>query len=80
MAAARVDLHGTSAGTERDVTFGVLDHPANLSVAPIEAAVLMLAGGEIKGIGVIPPEQAVDPAAFFPKLAELGVRVARLDR
>lgn len=79
-AAARVDVHGTVAGSERVVTFGVLDQPANLAVAPIEAAALMLAGGEIKGIGVLAPEQAVDPAAFFPKLAELGVRVARLDR
>jgi saccharopine dehydrogenase-like NADP-dependent oxidoreductase len=79
-AAARVDVHGVAEGQDRVMTFGVLDQPGNLAVAPVEAAALMLAGGEIKGIGVLAPEQAVDPAAFFPKLAELGVRVARLDR
>lgn len=79
-AAARVDVRGLAGGVERVMTFGVLDQPGNLAVAPLEAAAIMLAGGEIKGIGVLPPEQAVDPAAFFPKLAELGVRVARLDR
>ena len=79
-AAARVDVRGVAAGAERVMTFGVLDQPGNLAVAPVEAAALMLAGGEIKGIGVLAPEQAVDPAAFFRKLAGLGVRVARLDR
>jgi lysine 6-dehydrogenase len=79
-AAARVDVWGVSGGAERVMTFGVLDQPGNLAVAPLEAAALMLAGGEIKGTGVLAPELAVDPAAFFPKLAELGVRVARLDR
>jgi hypothetical protein len=49
-------------------------------VAPVEAATLMVAGGEIKGVGVVPPEGAVEPSTFFPRLAELGVRAARLER
>jgi saccharopine dehydrogenase-like NADP-dependent oxidoreductase len=79
-AAARVDVRGGKDGVEQVLTFGVLDQPGNLAVAPVEAAGLMLAGGEIKGAGVLPPEQAVDPGDFFPRLAKLGVRVARLDR
>jgi saccharopine dehydrogenase-like NADP-dependent oxidoreductase len=79
-AAARVDVRGIRDGTETVRTFGVLDQPANLAVAPLEAAALMLATGEIKGRGVLPPEQSIDPAAFFPRLGALGVRVARLER
>ena len=79
-AAARVDVRGIKDDAESVRTFGVLDQPANLAVAPLEAAVVMLATGEIKGTGVLPPEQCVDPAAFFPRLGALGVRAARLDR
>ncbi|MGH2722017.1 MAG: hypothetical protein ACRDJO_10505, partial [Actinomycetota bacterium] len=79
-AAARVDVWGIKDEAEAVRTFGVLDQPANLAVAPLEAAAVMLATGEIKGTGVLPPEQSVDPAAFFPRLGALGVRAARLDR
>lgn len=78
--AVRVDVTGVVDDHPHVQTLGVLDHTLNLASAPLEVAALKAARGEIKGAGVAPPEEVVEPLAFFAALAELGVRVARLDR
>ena len=34
----------------------------------------MIAGGEVKGPGMFPPEKIIDPDLFFERLAERGIR------
>ncbi|GBC68627.1 Lysine 6-dehydrogenase [archaeon HR01] len=46
---------------------------------PAALGALMLAGGEIEGSGVLPPERCVDPQKFIERLGKYGVKV-RLNR
>lgn len=78
--AMRVDVDGSSGGTNRTATFGVMDQYANLVSAPLVAGAVMVARGEIKGAGVLPPEAVISPSDFLSAIAQRGVRVARLQR
>jgi saccharopine dehydrogenase-like NADP-dependent oxidoreductase len=79
--AVRVDVSGTGDdGAPADRSLAVLDQLANLASAPLVAGALLAASGEITATGCLPPEASVPPARFFTLLAELGVRVATLDR
>lgn len=78
--ALRVDVKGISAGKPKAITLGVMDQYANLVSGPLVAAALMVARGEIKGVGALSAESLVVANDFFSALAERGVRVARLER
>lgn len=78
--AMRVDVEGSSGGTNRTVTFGVMDQYANLVSAPLVTGTVMVGRGEIKGAGVLSAEVAISASNFLPALAQRGVRVARLQR
>lgn len=77
--ALRVDVKGIAEGLPRTVTLGVLDQFANLVSVPLAVGAIMIGRGEIKGSGVLAPEQVIVPGDFFARLAERGVRVGRLD-
>ena len=78
--AARVDVTGTSAGLQQTHTFAVMDHQPNLISAPVLVAASMISDGWVEAKGSIPPEAAFGPIEFFRRLAERGVKVARLER
>ena len=42
---------------------------------PLSIGTQMLAKGQVKGRGVLPPEQALDPAIFFSELTRRGIIV-----
>ncbi|MGH2704056.1 MAG: hypothetical protein ACRDJ4_02870 [Actinomycetota bacterium] len=79
--ALRVDVAGPGEdGTARDASFAVLDQLTNLASAPLVAGALLAGSGEITATGCLPPEASIPPRGFFALLAELGVRVATLER
>ncbi|HLH29453.1 MAG TPA: hypothetical protein VKW77_11075, partial [Acidimicrobiales bacterium] len=78
--ALRVDVTGTAGGTERTETYGVVDHLANLESGPLVAAALLIGREASTGRGVMAPEAAFAPGPFLAQLAELGIRVAHLER
>lgn len=75
----RVDATGRSRGATRVVTFGVVDHLANLEAGPLVVAALQLGAGKVGTVGALAPEAAFEPGPFLGELAERGVRVARLE-
>jgi hypothetical protein len=78
--ALRVDVTGRAGGSSRVMTFGLVDHLANLETAPLVVAGLMVGSGEAAGKGIVAPEVALEPGRFFSLLRERGVRAARLER
>jgi saccharopine dehydrogenase-like NADP-dependent oxidoreductase len=78
--AARVDIVGNSGGSRRVITYGVVDQFPNLVCYPLVVGALMIGRGEISNAGVLSPEEAIDHKSFFAQLAELGIRVAKLER
>ena len=76
--AARVDVRGHSDGTPSTVSLAVVDHLANLAATPLACAALQLGAGGAK-TGVVGPERAFEPVAFLRRVAERGIRIARLD-
>ncbi|HEX2053233.1 MAG TPA: hypothetical protein VHJ78_05825 [Actinomycetota bacterium] len=77
--AVRVDVSGSRDGRDETVTLGLVDQLPNLLVAPLVAAVQMLAG--VPGArGAVGPEAIFDPEDFFSRLAYRGVRLAALER
>jgi len=78
--ALRVDVTGRAGGSSRVMTYGMVDHLANLETAPLVVAGLMVGSGEAAGKGIVAPEAAFEPGRFFSLLAERGVRAARLQR
>lgn len=76
----RVDVTGHSSDGSRTVTFGLLDLIPNLEAVPLVTCALMILDGEIKGSGLFAPEEVIEPGRFFERIAERGLRVAKLDR
>jgi hypothetical protein len=56
----------------------VVDHLSNLATVPLVCGALEILAGKVP-TGVVVPERAFDPGAFLEKVAERGIRVARLD-
>ncbi len=78
--AIRADVTGSKDGSERTITFGLVDQLPNLLVAPLVVAVQMLAGGMQASRGAVSPEALLGPDDFFERLAYRGVRLAALQR
>lgn len=76
--AARVDVRGRSEGAPSSVSLAVVDHLGNLAATPLTRAALELGSGGAK-TGVVGPDRAFDPALFLARIAERGIRIARLD-
>ncbi|MGH2717383.1 MAG: hypothetical protein ACRDJU_02235 [Actinomycetota bacterium] len=77
--ALRIDVTGRSGGATRTLTYGVVDHLANLEAVPLVAAALLLGREAVAGRGVMAPEAAFAPGPFLAQLAEFGIRVAHLE-
>ena len=75
---ARVDVRGSSNGSPTTVSLAVVDHLGNLAATPLACAALQLGAGPTK-TGVVGPQSAFDPADFLKRIAERGIRIARLD-
>jgi saccharopine dehydrogenase-like NADP-dependent oxidoreductase len=75
--AARVDVRGNKDGRSQTISYGVVDHLANLGSIPLARAAVQLAGRE--GGGVLAPEEVFEPKAFLSALVERGIRLARLE-
>lgn len=75
--AARVDVRGTSGGRSQTISYGVVDHLANLGSMPLARAAVELASYE--GGGVLAPEDVFDHKAFLRAAVERGIRLARLE-
>ena len=78
--AIRADVSGVKDGREQTVTYGVVDQLPNLLVAPLVAAVQMLAASDGRVAGAVSPEEVLDTEDFFERLAYRGVRLAALQR
>jgi saccharopine dehydrogenase-like NADP-dependent oxidoreductase len=76
----RVDVTGMKDGSNKTVTYGLVDQSPNLMVAPLVVAAVNVGRSRQVRTGVLPPEAAFDAAEFFGDLAERGVRVAILQR
>jgi saccharopine dehydrogenase-like NADP-dependent oxidoreductase len=76
----RVDVSGRRDGQARELTYGMVDHLANLETAPLVVAALMVGRGETMIGGVAPPEAALDHERFLSLLADRGVKAAHLER
>jgi hypothetical protein len=75
--AARVDVRGSKDGRTLTISYGVVDHLANLGSIPLARAAVELAGR--KGGGVLAPEQVFEPKPFLNALVQRGIRLARLE-
>ena len=78
--AVRADVTGLRAGRYDTVTYGLVDQLPNLLVAPLVAAVQMLARSDAGIKGAVSPEAVLDADDFFERLAYRGVRLAALQR
>jgi hypothetical protein len=73
-------VSGHRDGQARELTYGMVDHLANLETAPLVVAALMVGRGETMIGGVAPPEAALDHERFLSLLADRGVKAAHLER
>lgn len=79
----RVDCVGEKNGEMIEYTFGLLDYydekqnvtsMVRTTAFTSTAVALMIARGEIKQQGVIPPEKAIDPKLLFEKLSKKNIK------
>lgn len=76
--AARVDVHGMQAGVPTTITFGVVDHLANLAAPTLIDAAGALARGDVEP-GIHAAHEVLDAPAILTHLIRDGVRLARLE-
>jgi hypothetical protein len=74
--AARVDVLGDDGRRE---TLGVVDQLTNLVAVPVLVAAMMIASGQISGVGTKSLPELVTSDVFLSALAARGVRTAYLD-
>lgn len=71
--AARVDVTGVKAGQRRVISYSLMDRIQRMTAIPAAAAALRIVRGAVGSVGVLPPEQAMDPDPFFSSLAQRGI-------
>ncbi len=71
--AARVDVTGVKAGQPRVVSYSLMDRIQRMTAVPAAAAALDIVHGAVRSVGVLPPEEAVDPDPFLSSLAQRGI-------
>jgi len=71
--AARVDVTGVKAGQRRVVSYSLADRIQRMTAVPAAAAALRIVRGAVGSLGVLPPEEAVDPDPFLSGLAQRGI-------
>ncbi len=71
--AARVDVTGVKAGQRRVVSYSLMDRIQRMTAVPAAAAALDIVRGAVRSVGVLPPEEAVDPDPFLSNLAQRGI-------
>jgi saccharopine dehydrogenase-like NADP-dependent oxidoreductase len=71
--AARVDVTGVKAGQRRVISYSLMDRIQRMTAVPAAAAALRIVRGAVGSVGVLPPEQAMDPDPFFSSLAQRGI-------
>lgn len=71
--AARVDVTGVKSGQRRVVSYSLMDRIQRMTAVPAAEAALGIVRGSVGSVGVLPPEQAVDPDPFLNSLAQRGV-------
>ncbi len=71
--AARVDVTGVKGGQRRVVSYSLMDRIQRMTAVPAAAAALGIVRGAVGSVGVLPPEEAVDPDPFLSSLAQRGI-------
>jgi saccharopine dehydrogenase-like NADP-dependent oxidoreductase len=71
--AARVDVTGVKSGRRRVISHSVMDRIGRMTAVPAALAALDIVRGAVKSAGVLPPEQAMEPAPFLASLAQHGI-------
>jgi saccharopine dehydrogenase-like NADP-dependent oxidoreductase len=64
-------------GEERKV-YSTIDTMARLTGIPASVGTIMLARGDVKEYGVLPPEACIQPDIFLREVAERGIKISEL--
>ncbi len=77
--AARVDVEGRHEGRPVSISYGIVDHLANLAALPMAQAALALGRGDTAAPGVHAPDEVFGAKPFLRALSHRGLRIARLE-
>ena len=77
--AARVDVEGRREGRPLSISYGIVDHLANLAALPMAQAALALGSGDTAAPGVHAPDEVFGAKPFLRALSHRGLRIARLE-
>ena len=77
--AARVDVEGRHEGRPLSISYGIVDHLANLAALPMAQAALALGSGETAAPGIHAPDEVFGAKPFLRALSHRGLRIARLE-
>lgn len=79
--ALRVEVRGRRMSAPATVVLGAVDSMQNLAAGPLAAIALAIGRGTVgRGeVGVRTPEEVVEPVEVFQRLANWGIKVARLE-
>jgi saccharopine dehydrogenase-like NADP-dependent oxidoreductase len=71
--AARVDVTGVKSGQRRVISYSLMDRIQRMTAVPAAAAALGIVRGAVGSVGVLAPEEAIDPDPFLSSLAQRGI-------
>jgi saccharopine dehydrogenase-like NADP-dependent oxidoreductase len=77
--AVRVDVRGRKAGRTATITYGAVDHLANVASAVLAYAALELGSGRVAEPGFHSMDELFEPDAVLRAMTARGVRFARLE-